>query len=123
MPLVKGYVPDAEIGIEILKRRDRKFAETCELLKAGRFEEAVNLLAESGLSRDGILFFVATVLDTELPRIEGRVDAVLRHRTLIKLSRPVSARMKIREVVPAGIVKGGEERFVYSTSLSHSIVI
>ncbi len=78
MSLTAGYVPDAEIGIEILKRRDRRFAEAYELLKNGRFEEGIRLLSEAGLDRDRILFFVATVLREDLSSVERRVDAVLK---------------------------------------------
>jgi len=121
--LLEGYVPDAEIGIEILKRKDKRFAKACELLKVGKFEEAVYLLVESGLNKDGVLFFVATVLNAELPQVEERIDAVLKQRTFIRLNKPVGARMEISDVVPADIVRGAEEHFEYPENLLHNIAI
>ncbi len=86
MSLTAGYVPDAEIGIEILKRRDRRFAEAYELLKNGRFEEGVRLLSEAGLDRDRILFFVATTLQEDLDSAEQRVDVALKQGKLVELN-------------------------------------
>ena len=86
MSLTAGYVPDAEIGIEILKRRDRRFAEAYELLRAGRFEEGVRLLSEAGLDRDRILFFVATTLQEDLDSVNQHVNSILKQEKPIELN-------------------------------------
>lgn len=127
MSLTAGYVPDAEIGIEILKRRDRRFAEAYELLKNGRFEEGVRLLSEAGLDRDRILFFVATVLQEDLSSVERRVDAVLKlERRFVESGSPVEGMIAFSEVMPTRVVRGkvkeAEERFEYLVTYGNIVI-
>ena len=127
LSLIAGYVPDAEIGIEILKRRDRRFARAYELLRAGRFEEGVRLLSEAGLDRDRILFFVATVLQEDLGSVEQRVDAVLKlERRFVESGSPVEGMIVFSEVMPTRVVRGKvkdvEERFEYLVTYGNIVI-
>ena len=65
-----GYVPDSEIGIEILKRKDNRFIKAEELIREGKVKEGVKVLKECGLDYCRILFFVATILGKSIDDIE-----------------------------------------------------
>ncbi len=77
-----GYVPDAEIGIEILKRKEPKFREAVELLRGGDACRAVSLLRSLGLCGDSLVFFAASVLGVSVSEGESLVVSCSRESIL-----------------------------------------